>query len=114
VSGPFRLLSGPGDAPVGYGAGPVSAQRIGIGDREGGWNSCSLVARYGLKNVPTHVADDYTLGRLAPQHIELMPKDNLTGLAVRPSLATKRWTARCGTLEPLHDSPSQRPLTQIT
>jgi hypothetical protein len=50
---PFRLLSGPGDAPAGYGAGTVSAQRIGAGKAAGTF--ARLVARYGLKNVPTHV-----------------------------------------------------------
>jgi hypothetical protein len=38
VSKPFRLLSVPGDAPAGYGAGSVSAR--GVGGREGGWNFC--------------------------------------------------------------------------
>jgi hypothetical protein len=38
TSGPFRLLSGRGDAPVGYGAGAVSARRTGAGGMEGGWN----------------------------------------------------------------------------
>jgi hypothetical protein len=38
TSGPFRLLSGRGDAPVGYSAGTVSARRIGAGGMEGGWN----------------------------------------------------------------------------
>jgi hypothetical protein len=36
TSGPFRLLSGRGDAPIGYGAGTVSARRTGVGGMEGG------------------------------------------------------------------------------
>jgi hypothetical protein len=52
VSKPFRLLSVPGDAPAGYGAGSVSAR--GVGGREAVGTFARLVARYGLKNVPTH------------------------------------------------------------
>jgi hypothetical protein len=55
TSGPFRLLSGRGDAPVGYGAGTVSLDELG----QGAWKAVGtfhpLVARYGLKNVPTRI-----------------------------------------------------------
>ena len=44
-------------APVGYGAGPVSARRIGVGAGKAVGTFAALVARYGLKtkNVPTHI-----------------------------------------------------------
>ena len=55
TSGPFRLLSGRGDAPVGYGAGTVSARRTGAGAWTAVGTFRPLVARYGLKNVPTPI-----------------------------------------------------------
>jgi hypothetical protein len=55
TSGAFRLLSGRGDAPVGYGAGTVSARRTGVGAWKVVGTFRPLVARYGLKNVPTHI-----------------------------------------------------------
>jgi hypothetical protein len=56
TSGAFRPLSGRGDAPVGYCAGTVSLRRTGV---QGAWKAVGtfrpLVARYGLKNVPTPI-----------------------------------------------------------
>jgi AraC family transcriptional regulator len=54
VSAPFRLLSG--DAPVGFGAGPVCAWRIG--GREGGLATALAV----------HLLREYGNGTVAPDH----------------------------------------------
>jgi hypothetical protein len=54
ASGPCRLLSGRGDAAVG-GAGTVSARRTGQGAGKAVGTFRPLVARYGLKNVPTPI-----------------------------------------------------------
>src|SRR6516225_8140759 len=56
TSGPFRLLSGRGDAPVGYGAGHgFCSTNWGRGHGRRLELFAPLVARYGLKNVPTPI-----------------------------------------------------------
>jgi hypothetical protein len=40
---------------VGFGAGPVCAWPIGVGAEKAVGTLAPLVARYDLKNVPTHI-----------------------------------------------------------
>ena len=51
----FGLLSGPGDILVGYGAGSILLVELGEGAGKAVGTFARLVARYGLKNVPTRI-----------------------------------------------------------
>jgi hypothetical protein len=85
VSEPISASFRSGDAPVGYGAGSVFAWRIGVGGREGVGTFARVVARYSLKNVPTHVE---IIAELPAFHAGAVTNRRpSSGASVRPALA---------------------------